>query len=70
MNADPRAAGTRPTAPRAEPPDAVLRCDCCATPLAVIRDGHVEIRQRHHGEVHVTRLSVERLVDLLRRRAA
>jgi hypothetical protein len=58
-----------PTAIRTEP-ERAIRCDCCSTTLAVIRNGCLVIRQKHHGEVHLTTIPLARLVDLLRERAA
>lgn len=60
---------TAPTCLRPEP-ERAIRCDACSTTLAVIRDGALIIRQKHHGEIHVTVLPLARIVEMLRERAA
>lgn len=44
-----------------------IRCDCCNAPIAEIRGGCVIIVGRHHGERHVTVLTLAQLVALLAR---
>jgi hypothetical protein len=46
-----------------------VRCDCCSTPIAEIRGAELVIRSKHMGEVHVTKLSIVRLMELLERAA-
>lgn len=48
-----------------EPP-AVVRCDECGTILFEVRGDTLIVKARHHGEVHVTVVS---LADLLQRAA-
>ncbi len=38
--------------------DAYIRCDCCNTPIGILRDGYLEMLQRHHGEKHLIRIRV------------
>ncbi len=41
----------------------VLRCTCggCKTPVATVVDGYLELRGKHHGERHVTRIPLAEL---------
>ena len=40
----------------------ILKCEECETPVAELRQGIVVIEVRHHGERHVTAISVWDLV--------
>ena len=48
-------------------PATKLRCQECGTPVAEIRDGHLLIRGKHHGQTHLTIIPVEELLLLLER---
>ena len=47
-----------------------VACQECSTTVAEVRDGHLVIRSRHHGETHTTILSLRALVQLLDEQAA
>lgn len=48
-----------------------LRCSGrngqCASPVAKVEDGYLSILHIHHGERHITRVSLPELRDLLAR---
>lgn len=50
------------TYPDKEP--VILRCACCGLPFARLWNGYIEIESKHHGDVHVNRLSVAALAEL------
>lgn len=39
---------------------------CCRMAAAVVEDGHIIIRQRHHGRRHETRIPLSLIEDLRR----
>lgn len=43
----------------------VLRCSCCGLPWAKVRDGYLEVQSRHNGNVHVNRIGVSTLVEVI-----
>jgi hypothetical protein len=53
--------------PRTQPQK--VRCDCCSTPVAEVRGTDLVIRSKHMGEIHITKLSIVRLIELLERAA-
>jgi len=42
-----------------------IRCAECGTPVAEVQGNNVLIRSKHHGETHVTVLSLDELRRLL-----
>jgi hypothetical protein len=40
--------------------DDFILCAGCKTPIARLREDHIEIQQKHHGARHITRVRVAR----------
>jgi hypothetical protein len=43
----------------------VLKCSCCGYPFAIVVNGVLVIKSRHHGEQHTNTISLVDLVKLL-----
>lgn len=55
--------------PMLSEPRQAVKCDCCQLPAAEIVGGALAIRARHHGEQHVTLLSLDYIRRQLERAA-
>lgn len=41
-----------------------LRCATCGLPFAVVQDGAIVVRSKHHGEQHVNAVAIGRLIEV------